>query len=394
RSADAPAAEPARPASGRRRSRRAALTSIQGRLVVCAALVALATRFLPQAADGWPLAAVGLGVLGWIAVILVRPRTAAALAAVALVIGAVADPGGLWHSIAAGLLAALAGARFGVRGLWLTVGVFVAFWAVVIPWHGLPQAALTLMMVVAIAGFACGLTVGTLRHAHLTSTANLRRLRRERDRAIEQERTEAARELHDVVGHQLTLIAMQIMAAADSDDPTALRDHLGRIRQDTTTAADELAILLHELRTAEADPVPLANPLRSGAAMAARLRENGFDPELRIDPSVATLAPETQRMLSRVMQEATTNILRHSAPGSSCRYRLHVQPDAVALTVTSPLPGAASTPGTTGWGLQGIRERVELCGGTFAAGPDQGRWTVRVELPVTAPALTPQPAGR
>lgn len=366
------------------------------RLVTVAVLVALAVRYLPGAAGTeWALATAGLGVLGWIAALLNRPLIAAGCAAVALAASTAGDPEGLWQCIPAVLLAVLAGARLGVRGLWFTIGGFVVHWTIVTALHGFAQIAFTLTSIAAVVGFTSGLTVGVLRRAHTASTANLRRLRRERDQAIERERTEAARELHDVVGHQLTVIAMRIMAAADDEDPAALNAQLGRIRQDVAAAGHELAVLLHALRADDLDPTPLVNPVRSGAAMAARLRESGFDPDLRIDPAVGALPPATQRTLARVMQEATTNILRHSPPGSTCGYLLEVAQGQVRLAVTSPLPvEPVGCDDSAGWGLQGIRERIELCGGGFHAGPEAGTWTVRVSLPLSEAVLTRQPAGR
>ena len=366
------------------------------RLVAVAVLVALAVRYLPGAAGaGWPLAAAGLGVLSWIVALLNRPRIAAVCALAALAAAAMGDPAGLWQCIPATLLAVLAGARLGVRGLWFTLGGFVVHWTIVTSLHGFAQLAFTLTSIGAVVGFTSGLTVGMLRRAHTASTANLQRLRQERDQAVERERAGAARELHDVVGHQLTVIAMRIMAATDDEDPAALQAQLGRIRQDVTAAGHELAVLLHALRADDLDPAPLVNPVRSGAALAARLRESGFDPDLRIDPAAGALAPATQRTLARVMQEATTNILRHSPPGCTCRYLLEVTQDQARLTVTSPLPAEPlAGDDSTGWGLQGIRERIDLCGGEFRAGPEADAWTVRVTLPRTGSALTRQPAGR
>jgi signal transduction histidine kinase len=102
---------------------------------------------------------------------------------------------------------------------------------------------------------------------------------------------------------------------------------------------------------------------------------------LDIDARADELDPTTQRTLSRIMQEAATNILRYAPAGSPCHYTLVTEKGVARLTVLSPMADRRSSDLSLGWGLRGIRERVELTRGTFLAGPDGGRWRLAVTLP-------------
>jgi len=198
-----------------------------------------------------------------------------------------------------------------------------------------------------------------------------------------------ARELHDVVAHQLSVTTMLVMSTSLSEDPDALAATLDKVRRSTTAARHELGSLVHAMRASGADrgqPAPLTSPLAIGRALGAQLSENGHHPIVDIDPRAEDLDVTTQRTLARIMQEATTNILRYAPERSLCRYTVAVDDDGVWLSVVSPLAtGERRSDLSLGWGLRGIRERVELTGGTFAAGPsDDGRWLLAVSLPLAA----------
>lgn len=110
-----------------------------------------------------------------------------------------------------------------------------------------------------------------------------------------------------------------------------------------------------------------------------------------IDPRANGLDPATMRTLTRIMQEGATNILRYSAALATCHCTITTDLAWVSLTITSPL--AARVPRSKvslGWGLRGIRERVDLTHGTFGAGPIGDSWVIDVTLPVSpGPAIAP-----
>ena len=212
----------------------------------------------------------------------------------------------------------------------------------------------------------------------------------EADAAVEAERRRLARELHDVVSHAVTLIAVQAEAGQSviDSDPEAARRSLAAIGQVSREALAELARLLAILGESE-DAVPEAgltriNSLVDGARVA------GLDVTLRESGEPSELAAETDRCAYRVVQEGLTNALRHS---SDARVRITVdhQPDRLHIVVSSTGTPHASSYGGSGRGLSGLRERVVVLGGEFEAGThDTNGFEIRVELPT----LTAAPVAR
>jgi signal transduction histidine kinase len=196
-----------------------------------------------------------------------------------------------------------------------------------------------------------------------------------------------ARELHDVVAHQLSVTTMLVMATSLSEDREVLAATLEKVRRSTQAARHELGALLEAMRgpgaTGQVTSGPMVTPGAEALALASRLAEHGHRAVLDVDPAAEGLDVTTQRTLTRVMQEATTNILRYAPPGSVCHYTLAVQDGGVRLSVVSPRTagGERRSDLSLGWGLRGIRERVELTGGTFSAGPDRDHWVLDVSLP-------------
>ena len=204
------------------------------------------------------------------------------------------------------------------------------------------------------------------------------------ERAQLEERNLLARELHDVVAHHLSVILLQCMAYGDSEDPGELRKALGRIENALTAAEGELRLLTSVMAdTEDAAAAALVRPTTVGEHLLESLTSERFKAEFRIDPRVDDLAPITQRTLTRVMQEGVTNILRYARRGSRCLVELRLDDDSVRLTVRSQMPERRrKSQLSLGYGLTGIRERVDLSGGKFRAGPEEGEWVVHVELPL------------
>ena len=244
------------------------------------------------------------------------------------------------------------------------------------------------VVVVGYAGFAAvalGLTVRHFVEARAESLRRLVDLTEEREQVELEERTAVARELHDVVAHQLSVTTMLVMATSLSNDPVTLADTAAKVRRSTEAAHHELSTLLHAMRGPAAPqpgPASLVTPLTSAHALVRRLSENGYHPVLDVDPAADELDTTTQRTLARIIQEAATNILRYTPTGSTCHFTLTVDSQEVRLRIDSPLAAQAQTSDLSlGWGLRGIRERVELTHGTFAAGPAGGSWRLEVTLP-------------
>lgn len=199
-----------------------------------------------------------------------------------------------------------------------------------------------------------------------------------------EERNLLARELHDVVAHHLSVAALQSMAYGDSDDPEELRTALDRMRRSTRGAEEEMD-LLGRIMSGSAPPQPdsaIARPTVVGKALSQTLRDGGFPVRIEVDPASDALPIPTMRTLTRVMQEGVTNILRYGRRDGTCELTLGVDNDLAVLRISNAVPDRKQVSRLSlGYGLSGIRERVDLLGGSFAAGPQDGQWVVRVALP-------------
>ena len=209
-------------------------------------------------------------------------------------------------------------------------------------------------------------------------------LAREAEAAVEQERRRIARELHDVVSHAVTLIAVQAEAgqAVLDDDPAAARRSLAAIGRVSREALEELHRLLAVLR--DHGPAEEEPGLDRLGSLVEGTRAAGLEVAVTAPEAARELDREVDRCAYRVVQEALTNALRHT---SDARVEVTVGHSGGRLQVRVRSEGRrhASAYGGTGRGLAGLRERVNALGGTFSAEPvgDRG-YDVRADLPVRA----------
>ncbi|MGI5189536.1 sensor histidine kinase [Promicromonospora sp. CA-289599] len=198
----------------------------------------------------------------------------------------------------------------------------------------------------------------------------------------EAEHTRLARELHDGIGHALTVVSVQAAAGRRvvAVNPDAAADALAAIEETARSALAELDQLLAVLRDDADDDAPVALTPALDDVVSAH-RRAGLDLSAHLDLP-AGLPALLGRTVQRIVTEALTNAHRHGAPGPVLLTVGHGG-DEVRIEVVNPVrPG--SRPGrrsTGGRGLSGIRERVALFGGTVHAGPDGDRWTFRATLP-------------
>jgi signal transduction histidine kinase len=185
------------------------------------------------------------------------------------------------------------------------------------------------------------------------------------------ERARLAREIHDVLAHSLSALSLQLETAAAllerdrAPEAAVIVDRAGRLARDGLTETRRAVSALR------GDPVPLPE----------LVRELTGDHDFELIGEARVLSAETGLSLYRSAQEALTNVRKH-APGSRVEVRLEYQPGAIRLTVRNH--GASGPPTTglsSGYGLIGLRERAELAGGTFEAGPCDDGWLVDVKMP-------------
>jgi signal transduction histidine kinase len=205
------------------------------------------------------------------------------------------------------------------------------------------------------------------------------------DQAAMGERARIARELHDVVAHHVSAIAVQAESARLTTEglPDEGRAHLEEIGQTARDALMEMRRLLGVLRedaNAEAarDPQPSLARLHE---LVETARAAGTPVTLTLEGAVAPLPPGVDLCAYRILQEALTNVRRH-APGAPVDVDLRYGADTLRLRVRDHGPRAAS-PDLDGHGLLGMRERAIMVSGTLTAGPaEDGGFAVEAELPI------------
>jgi signal transduction histidine kinase len=198
-------------------------------------------------------------------------------------------------------------------------------------------------------------------------------------RAVLEERTRIAREMHDVVAHHMSMIAVRAETAPYrvGDLPEPARQELATIASAAREALTDMRRLLGVLRAEQADAQLTPQPgLAEVAVLVRTARAAGVDVTLRLgDPSAV---PETVGLTAyRIVQEALANAARH-APDRPVTVDGRVHADRIELTVRNP---AAGPVGSGGHGLVGMRERAALLGGDLTAGPDGDAFLVTATLP-------------
>ncbi|WP_050802400.1 MULTISPECIES: histidine kinase [unclassified Pseudonocardia] len=210
----------------------------------------------------------------------------------------------------------------------------------------------------------------------------LARAHRRADRQAE--RTRLARELHDSVGHALTVSTMQAAAAAEllSTDPSFVARALDAIATTGRAALDDLDHVLGLLRDDGDTPQPVRD-LDSLEPLLASARAAGLDLHHDVDPAAGVPAV-VSREAYRLAQEGLTNALRHAGPGP-VELRLRRSGSGLHLTITNTITagGDGARERRVGRGLAGARERVALLGGTVRAAPDGDRWVLHARFPST-----------
>ncbi len=320
-----------------------------------------------------------------VALALWRLRVGLAAAAVVLACGLTTPEPTLWLAIPAGLWCLAAGRD----GRWHRIAAVIAgllgCMAVLLLRHGSSaETAVGLLEAASVCGILIGLTVCHFEEVRRSTRVELEELHTQQGRIASEERAGVARELHDVVGHQLSLVSLQALAAEQESDPLVLRDLIHRVDEALTAGEQEISGLVGALHTTSGevtDTRPTLSPTSVATELSRQLEGHDYHAHFGIDPDVDDLDPTTRGTVARIMQESGTNVLRHAPTGSECTFVATVVGGQVTFLARSSLP--ASPKGrdlSGGYGLRGIRERVELIGGTFFAGSREGAWEVRVCL--------------
>ena len=290
---------------------------------------------------------------------------------------------------------AVAAYRVSLRSLAVMVGsflvwqlvwvLFVAHLGTVLLWGYIPA---TLLLT------APGLAIKLLRERALQVAREQKAADEKTAAAAVEQRAELARELHDVVTHGLTMIAVQANLGKISKEELAKEHALTEIGSMARNSLDDLRRFIVAMRADERSPegapaqvvgvmpsvacIDLAGSLTdaqkrlSGLGCPTNVQTSG-----NLDDTPNGLRPT----VLRILQESTTNIVKHSGRGSRCEISMDVADNHLELVIRSRMtPGKPRLP-VSGTGLAGLQERASRLGGTLEAGPDGGWWRVRTVLP-------------
>ncbi|WP_089253302.1 sensor histidine kinase [Asanoa hainanensis] len=286
-----------------------------------------------------------------------------------------------WLGLAAGPLIAFARIRPPRVSLW-ALGVMVAL----TPWK-LVDGGGWREVVIAVFASLLGWTWGELDRSRCI------RREQERRRIVSDERARLARELHDVVAHNVSLMVVQAGAAADvfARRPEQALAALDTIQEAGRSALGELRAMLQTLRPDGTEPRAPQPGLDQLDSLAASLGAVGLPVAVNRDGPAREVPADVSLSVYRIVQESLTNTLRH-ARATRAEVRLRWTDAELHLEITDDgTAGASRVPaaftGGSGAGLAGMRERARLVGGSLDAGPlHEGGFRVSASLPLGASA--------
>jgi signal transduction histidine kinase len=211
---------------------------------------------------------------------------------------------------------------------------------------------------------------------------------RERDiaarEAVVEERARIARELHDAIAHNVSMMVVQAGAERRvlADEQSSTREVLETVEQIGRGALTEMRRLVGMLRSDEDDPLAPQPGLGDLAMLVTQVREAGLPVELEVEGEPRELPVGLELSAYRIVQEALTNALKHAGEARAT-VRVRYGAESLELEIVDDGAGAAARAAGGGHGLVGMRERVALYGGRFeAARRPSGGFTVRALLPI------------
>ncbi|MEU7059261.1 histidine kinase [Streptomyces sp. NPDC046197] len=277
------------------------------------------------------------------------------------------------------------------RRTWLAIGVLEggivlasARWAP----EGRGAESFVALSAMAVAAAVIGMNMRS-RRAHMAFLEERAvRLERERDQqaqlAVAGERSRIAREMHDIVTHNLSVMVALADGAVFAQERSPDRA-TAAMRQVSTTGRQAITDMRRFLGVLRADePDALRHPMPGIAQLeplADQVRAAGLPTRLRIAGDPAGVPVPAQLTVYRLVQEALTNTLKHTPPGTRADVRVRCDPQRITVHVTDDGPAVKVPVASGGQGLHGMRERAAAYGGEFEAGPrPDGGWHVRAVL--------------
>jgi signal transduction histidine kinase len=276
-----------------------------------------------------------------------------------------------------------------LAGVWLVTGAVVV-WSYLAAGHRenpLGEAGAAIFFATVL--IAYGYLVGTRRRLQRQVVEGLQRQQQDQAaRALLEERARIARELHDVVAHHMSVIAVRAETAPFRipDLPQAARDDMAATSALAREALAEMRRLLGVLRGADSDPERAPQPgLERLDALLAGVRGAGLAVDLEVAGDRRPLPAGVELSAYRILQEALSNSLRH-APGARATVAVGYEPDRLRLRIHNDAPPDRPDrrpPAQPGQGIIGMRERAAMLAGDLSAGPTpDGGYLVEAVLPL------------
>ncbi|WP_300342713.1 histidine kinase [Nesterenkonia sp.] len=225
--------------------------------------------------------------------------------------------------------------------------------------------------------------------ARLQTRQELEQLEQRHRKAVAAERKSIARDLHDIVAHDITIIAMQARAAQMKDTEEAYREAVQVIGRSSREALNDLRRMLALLKNEDVVDDEVSSSaseldVRRGCeSFAESLQSLGITVHRGITGDLGSLSRSASAALYRMLQECTTNVVKFAGAGAQCWIEIDVGSEHVTMCVTNTV--AADQSELDGWsrsgaGLIGVQDRAAAFGGAAEFGFDeQGRWRVRVD---------------
>ncbi|NLS09657.1 hypothetical protein HGQ17_06485 [Nesterenkonia sp. MY13] len=242
-----------------------------------------------------------------------------------------------------------------------------------------------------LAAYGIGSSFRQATTARLQSKQDLEQAEANHRKSVAAERKSIARDLHDIVAHDITIIAMQSRAARMRDTEDSYREAVSVIGDSSRAALNDLRRMLALLKDedivdddADTSSASELEVFRGCEAFAARLESLGIIVEKQITGDLSSLSRSTSAALYRMLQECTTNVAKYADEGDTCWITIDIGIDQVSVEVTNTVRrarrrGAGPWSGSSGAGLIGVRDRAQAFGGNATYGyTREGHWQVKI----------------
>ncbi|KAF4409648.1 sensor histidine kinase [Streptomyces lycii] len=240
-----------------------------------------------------------------------------------------------------------------------------------------------LVLAAVVVGGGAAMTAAARRLLGPSPAEKLAALEERTERLLEHNRL--ARELHDSIGHALTVSVVQAGAARAAGSPEFTDRALDAIEDTGRRALEDLERVLRLLREGGDGRAADRPKVADAGRLVESARASGAEVDVELSGPVTEVPGPVSREGYRIVQEALTNALRHAGPRVRVSVRIAYDRAALELDVRNPVPEGARTAADGGRGLCGIRERAVLLGGTAHTGPYDGGWRVHALLPAERP---------